>query len=145
MLSRLGPLQGLNNLKIPPPFYLCYCKSCTHSRQSPPVTTSQGSVQQVRSKVRGLLSFIPEAKQDYSFNFPNTLQNSPSELSERLFPRLKSSVMHLIKDNSQLLDSTFFCFLFFLVDRVAKSTELENGFFPPWLVCVHVVTSADGY
>ena len=34
MLSRLGPLQGLNNLKIPSPFYFYCCKSCTHTRQS---------------------------------------------------------------------------------------------------------------
>ena len=94
MLSRLGPLQG-PNFKIPPPFYLSCCKSCTHSRQSLPVTPSQGSVQQVRNKVRGPLSFVSEAKQNYLFNFPNTLQNSPSEQSERLFPRLKSSVMPL--------------------------------------------------
>ena len=39
-----GPLQGFNNLKISPPFYLWCCTSCTHSRQSLIITSSQGSV-----------------------------------------------------------------------------------------------------
>ena len=33
-MSRPGPLQGLNNLKICPLSYLWCCKPCTHSRQS---------------------------------------------------------------------------------------------------------------
>ena len=40
-----GPLQGLNNLKILPPSYLWYYKSCTNIRQSLLVTPSLGSVQ----------------------------------------------------------------------------------------------------
>ena len=37
-------LQGLNNLKIPPPSYLWCCKSCTRSMPSLTVTPSQSSV-----------------------------------------------------------------------------------------------------
>ena len=33
-MSRPGPLQGLDNLKICPLSYLWCCKPCTHSRQS---------------------------------------------------------------------------------------------------------------
>ena len=53
------PSQGLSNLKILPPSYLWCCKSCTHNRQSFPVTLSQSRVQ-VRNKVRGLLCFVSE-------------------------------------------------------------------------------------
>ena len=55
-----GPLQGLNNLKIPPPSYLRCFKSCTHSRQALTVTV-RAVLGQVRSKVRGLLCFVSEA------------------------------------------------------------------------------------
>ena len=39
---------------------------------------------------------------------PLSLWNSPSELSEGLYPRLKSSLMPQIKHNSQLLGCAFF-------------------------------------
>ena len=39
---------------------------------------------------------------------PLSLWNSPSELSERLYPRLKSSLMPQRKHNSQLLGCAFF-------------------------------------
>ena len=79
LLSRgLGwpdPLQGLNTLKIPPASYLWPCKSCTHSRQSLPVTPNQSSVQagsKQGQRTHSALSLKP--KPDYLFNFPNTHQ-----------------------------------------------------------------------
>ena len=64
-----GPLQGLNNLKTPPPSYLRCCKSCIHSRQSLIVTHSQDSVQAGWKQChRSALSLKP--KQNYLFNFP---------------------------------------------------------------------------
>ena len=68
-LGWLGPLQGLNNLKIPPPSYIRCCKSCTHNRQSFTLTLSQGRLE-ARSEASSVLSQKP--KQDYLFNFPNT-------------------------------------------------------------------------
>ena len=55
-----GPLQGLNNLKIPPPDYLWCCMSghCPDRLEA-------------RSEAYSALSLKP--KQDYLFNFPNRL------------------------------------------------------------------------
>ena len=76
------PLQGLNNLKIYPPFYLWCCKSCTHSRQSLPVTPSHSQSlpvravsRQVRSKVRGCSALSVKSKQDYFCTVPQ--QSTP--------------------------------------------------------------------
>ena len=58
-LGWLGPLQGLNNLKIPPPSYLWCHKTCTQRRQSG--HTARAVFRQVRSKGRGPLCFVSEA------------------------------------------------------------------------------------
>ena len=56
-----GPLQGLNNLKIPPASYLRCCKSCTQSSSHSQSLLVRAVSRQVRSKVRGLLCFVSEA------------------------------------------------------------------------------------
>ena len=90
-------LQGLNNLKVPPPSYLRYCKACPHSRQSLTVIHRAVS-RQVRSRVRGLLCFVSEAETRL-FNFPNrgrgifptpalsSFPNSPKEREIRSYKR----------------------------------------------------------
>ena len=67
------PPPGLNNLKAPPPSSLRCCRSFTPSRQSLTATPSPDRLE-ARSEVCSALSLKP--KQDYLFNFPNTLMKT---------------------------------------------------------------------
>ena len=53
-----GPTQGLSNLKIPPASYLSLALTAGSHSQS---LTVRAVSSQVRSKVRGLRCFVPEA------------------------------------------------------------------------------------
>ena len=66
----LWTTSGVNNLKICVLFDLWCCKPCTHSRQS---GYSQSGCVQAGWMHRGMHYFVLKPKQDYLFNFSNTL------------------------------------------------------------------------
>ena len=73
-LGWLSPLQGFNNLKIPPPI-ISLVLQILHSQQAVTHSHSQSGQYpdrlEARSEACSALSLKP--KQDYSFNFPNTI------------------------------------------------------------------------
>ena len=82
-LDWLGPLQGLNNLKIPPPSYLWCCQSCTRSRQSLPVRATS---RQIRSRVRGCSALSLKPKQDYLISLTKGKENWRAECTQKSGP-----------------------------------------------------------
>ena len=95
----------------------------------------------------------------YILTLPLPLQNSPSELSERLYPGLQSLVIPQIKHNSQLLGYAFFFFfqstLWVTIKgsrlpsfawtlwgtRAVVPTEASWAHSPPWRVHMHLEES----
>ena len=63
-----GPLQALNNLKIPPPSYLRCCSLALTAGSHSQSGQCPGRLE-ARSEACSALSLKP--KQDYLFNFPN--------------------------------------------------------------------------
>ena len=113
-----GPLQGFNNLKIPPPI-ISLVLQILHSQQAVTHSHSQSGQYpdrlEARSEACSALSLKP--KQDYSFNFPNTI-------SLRFFHSLLWST---VKGFSVINETDVFLELLCFLHDPTKVSDLISG------------------